>query len=385
MKIPFLKRIFSDPALGIVLVTAFLVRIACIFIFDLPLRNTDSYFYELQAGNLLLGNWGGYFPEGYPILILILDKLTGALPVDLVAVLFNQVLAVLTAWFVYKVSIHIYKQKTVALLSCLIILFYPNQLNFGYLMVSEAASAFLIVFGYWLWRIKENAPLAGFVMGFGFVVRPTLLPMVLLYMLISSIEKKHTASQWIAAGLFFFGFTFSYLSYRSGGGFEIADNEISNIVIASESFGENINFSAHIQHPEIAKRSDAFIYYFNNMKSDPGHYLLQRIASLNNLWGPIPDAGGYNGDARRSPLKRGLISLRFFLLLGALTGFYFSKQRKEILILLIPAIVITVLHTMLFSNNRFTFPAEPFLVIPFTYALAELYGWLSAKRAPHPV
>jgi hypothetical protein len=96
------------------------------------------------------------------------------------------------------------------------------------------------------------------------------------------------------------------------------------------------------------------------MISSPVQFFTDRIHSFWNLWGFFPSVA----DGFRSHLiYRILVGLRFPLLILGIYGFMKSESKTIPFLLILPAVSITIVHTMFFSNTRFTIPAEPLLII----------------------
>jgi len=112
--------------------------------------------------------------------------------------------------------------------------------------------------------------------------------------------------------------------------------------------------------------------YFNFLITSPVQFLTDRILSFWNLWGFLPP----NADGFRSGfIFRLLVGLRFPLLILGIYGYFKSESKKIPLLLILPALSITIIHTIFFSNSRFTFPAEPLLIILAVLGLGNLISW----------
>jgi hypothetical protein len=100
--------------------------------------------------------------------------------------------------------------------------------------------------------------------------------------------------------------------------------------------------------------------YCNAFISSPVQFLTDRLRSFWNLWGFLP----YKADGFRGGLNyRLLVGLRFPLLILGIYGWLKSSKNSIPLLLILPAVSITIIHTLFFSSTRFTVPAEPFLII----------------------
>jgi hypothetical protein len=79
-------------------------------------------------------------------------------------------------------------------------------------------------------------------------------------------------------------------------------------------------------------------------------------------------------------IYRVLVGLRFPLLILGIYGYIKSESKTIPFLLLLPAISITIIHTMFFSNTRFTIPAEPFLIVLASIGAGK---FISEKLSSH--
>ena len=70
-------------------------------------------------------------------------------------------------------------------------------------------------------------------------------------------------------------------------------------------------------------------------------------------------------------MTRLAIGLRFPAVLLAIVAFWVGRRRLEIWCVAMPILAVTVVHTVFFSTARFTFPAEPPLLVLAALGAAE--------------
>lgn len=159
-------------------------------------------------------------------------------------------------------------------------------------------------------------------------------------------------------------------SYVRIGQFAISGNSTPNVLIALNSYGGNIDTTPfHPHDPEYPPVSEdkATRLYLTALVSNPVYFFKQRLSALWELWGFWPSVREASakdiGSVRRDNLMRVILGLRFPLILLALFGFVKSGKEAADFFLITPALVLTVVHTVLFAEPRFTVPAEPLLIV----------------------
>jgi hypothetical protein len=128
-----------------------------------------------------------------------------------------------------------------------------------------------------------------------------------------------------------------------------------------------------------AEKANPLPVYIAFAREHPARFAAQRAKSLWDLWGPWPGSGD---EARpRSVSRRLLIGLRFPLLLLGLVGLVLHCREPVAWLLVAPAIVVTAVHLPFFSEPRFTFVAEPGLIVLAVLALAAAVRCAQRSRA----
>ena len=114
-----------------------------------------------------------------------------------------------------------------------------------------------------------------------------------------------------------------------------------------------------------------------NLKRDLWGYLGSSILRIPRLWLVVGTTDG--NQAYQSPGSRLMYPLLTFgtsinLFLGILGIILTWRRRKELWILWLPIIYLTLLHTPFHSEARYTVPARPYLLILSAIALNDLYS-----------
>ncbi|MBX6361360.1 MAG: hypothetical protein IRZ03_14935 [Acidobacterium ailaaui] len=353
----------------LILSAGFLLRIFMCFFSGLPNLHTDTYMYFNQAHAIAKGSYINYAPNGYPFIIALFHIIsTGKTLINLLLWL-NIILGTISIYFTYNISKNLFNNSMAALISGAIICSYPNQLNYTRWLLTEISSTFFILAASNFYLQKKHF-LSGIFYGISAIMRPTLFPIWITMFIFDFIQKKRLPIRLILGGALII-FTTSTYSYVKTGEFAIAGNSKVNIIYSIYTYGGNIAWDAPQKHPEIKTSRDAKIAYFREAMQHPIYFLKQRIASLWQLWGPIPSTLGDS----RSLISRIIIGVEnIFLIITGISGFWLQRKNKMIIVLILPIIIITFIHTMMLSLARYTVPMEPFLIIPSGYAIFELWN-----------
>ena len=97
-----------------------------------------------------------------------------------------------------------------------------------------------------------------------------------------------------------------------------------------------------------------------HLKAEPIQFLKQRLANTWELWGfYASSADGSRGVFSRLVIGAG----NFFMVVFGLYGWYRIRKDFNPSILILPFVVITLLHAMLFAIPRYTYPVESFMIL----------------------
>jgi hypothetical protein len=340
-----------------IIFVALSLRIFISFFTGLSWYSIDSYTYLDMADAILNGEPYSRFPNGLPLLIagskIFLP--TSWIPASIIWV------NILASTAAVGLTIGITKKITGnTLLACfagLILAFYPNQLNYVRQILTEAPATFLIVFHVYLFFQRRYFSSA-FILFIAVLFRSSLLPLIPL-MLIFTFAIERSKNPKIPALKFIGGLASITLIYVSLVIFEIvkpAANLSANLLISISSYGGSINYS--LSGFTDTELNSALKTYFTFALEHPWEYVKQRILSFNELWG-WPSTG----EPPRSMAKKLLIALRIPFFISAVLVFCQNFKKPEIWVLFSPVMVVTAVHTMFFSTTRFSYVAEPFIVI----------------------
>lgn len=327
----------------------------------MPHYTIDSQNYIWQADILKNGGYNNYFPNGYPLIILIVSMFS---PLEIGLLWLNIILSVFTILFVYLITENLSGNIYIALFSAAVMTFYPTQVNYVHYILTEVPVTFFLVLAVYLFQ-KEKLVFSGLALGFAMIIRTTLIFVPFFFFLYLFFNhKKNEGLTWFISFLVIPLLLMTY-GYIVSGYFTLGRNFTHNIYIT-------INQPYSLSYTKI----HGITAYLNYMISSPVQFLTDRIRSFWNLWGFLPSVA----DGFRSGFKyRILVGLRFPLLILGIYGYMKSESKRIPLLLILPAISITLIHTMFFSNTRFTIPAEPFLII---LAVTGVGKFISEKLIP---
>ncbi|MCK6604231.1 MAG: hypothetical protein L6Q59_04975 [Ignavibacteriaceae bacterium] len=358
---------FSAPAL---LLIGLNLTIRFVYLISNPDKwiNADSGSYLFMADSIINGKPVPFFPNGYPLILAFIKLIAGEHSV-IVSAVFNFVLSAGLIAMVYRL-IRIKYDVSIALGGAAIFSFIPNQIQLSNDLLSEVPATFLLVVSFYL-LMKNREILSGAALYAACMIRTSLTPVILLILfdLVFLKKDKMKALKYLA------GFTAiviaEYLMVY-GGLIVYPENQNINLLIAinHKPFGM-INYDPGVFPHEL--RADPLMTYLNYIITNPADYLLLRIQSLYDLWGPVP--------YRKYPttllyfyaysqyLLRTVLFITFIISV--------KKRLKEDFFrrMTYPVIVITLVHFFYFSGARFNYPLEPFLVagsIPAFLSIRDL-------------
>lgn len=348
----------KNPLLALILALALISRVLICWSFGLAHIHTDSHMYLTQAAALEAGRYINYAPNGYPILIALIKSLAPGSWLIPLLLGFNILFGVLSVYFIYVIGSKAFNDHRVALIAAFILAIYPNQINYTRWILTEAPSAFVILAAYYFY-IRDQRFLSGIWFGLASILRPTLIPVLPALILLDWIRKRRFPLRMTLGGALI-TLTLGFYCMAKTGSFSIAGNSAVNILYSVYSYGGHIAWEAPRQHPGIKTSSQAESLYFREASKHPIYFIKQRLASLWELWGPVPD----NMNGTRGLGSRIIIGLgNAFLILFGLWGWWRNRKKPLALALILPFVIITGIHTMMLSIARYTVPAEPFLIL----------------------
>jgi len=360
--------------LGFILFVAFVVRVFICFGISLSHTIVDSDEYFLQADKLLQGSYINYFPNGYPY-IIALAKLFGGNYAAALLLCLNIILGTCSVYFVYSITQRVFSDPILALLAALLMAIFPTQVNYTRWLLTEVPSTFFLL-GFYSFYLQKRFFTAGLAGGLAVIIRTELLAIFLLVFLAELLMKKSFRFM-LAVGLLVPMLAAGYYAFLKTGFFSLSGHSKANIMYSITSSGGYVDWYFQDKHPEVKTSGQAMELYIEYMKNDPVTYIKNRLANLWELWGFFPSSS----DGGRSFISRILIgSINLFLLLFGCCGFFKNYRRFDVLILIFPFLVVTGVHTLLLALPRYTFTAEPFLLILASFCCLSLLRKLSIKN-----
>lgn len=355
--------------LWFILLVAFIARVFICFGVSLSHTIVDSDEYFLQADKLLQGSYINYFPNGYPYIIAVAKLISSSYTAELLLCL-NILLGTCSVYFVYSIAKQVFTDHALALLAALFMAVFPTQINYTRWLLTEVPSTFLLL-GFYTFYLQKRFFIAGLAGGLAVIIRTELLAIFLLVFIAELLMKKSLRLMLIA-GLLFPMLAAGYYAFLKTGSFSLSGHGKANIMYSITSSGGYVDWYFQEKHPEVKTSGQAMKLYIEYMKNDPVTYIKNRVANLWELWGFFPSSS----DGGRSFISRILIgSINLFLLLFGCCGFFKNYRRFDVLILIFPFLVVTGVHTLLLALPRYTFTAEPFLLI-----LASFCCWSFLRK-----
>lgn len=360
----------TNKLVGILLL-GLMIRIVLCFGLSLPHVNIDTKGYFEQADQLLEGGYVNYFPNGYPFVIAFFKLFTGTAPITLLLWL-NIVLGTACIYFVFGIAEKLFSNVSVALLSALLLAIFPTQLNYVRWLLTEVPTVFFLL-GFYFFYFRERNIWAGLFFGLGTVVRTEVLAIFLIILLVELFFQRRVRWQMIAAFLVPV-ITVSSYCYLKTGVFAMAGHSKVNLLYSITASGGYVDWYFVEKHPEVKTSSQAMAMYIDFLKDHPGDFFKNKLANLWELWGFFPSSS----DGNRSFGLRLLIGgTNFFLLFFGGYGAWLHRKKLAVMLLLVPFLIVTGIHTLLLALPRYTYTAEPFLII---LAVAGLYHLFQRNR-----
>ncbi len=375
-------RAFRHYTFGIPLLIGLAIRIFAAFGAGIPWLQSDSLDYLRQAEQIARGGWIDLFPNGYPLLIAALTTLFPGADRELLLIWFNILLGVGVVALVYLVTAKLTDRPLVAGLAALGIALWPNQLNYTAQIMTEVPTAFFLTAGL-AFLVFRNVIAAGFFIGVAAVIRTSLLPVIPIIALVLLWKEGWRPLAKLALASMIPVLLVGSLSLDRTGRFSVMGNATSNVMVAIESYGVDIDteaFEASKDGELDVSAAGSIELYVRSFLDDPVRFAGQRWEALWELWGfwPRPrEVTADIGSTDRTTLDRLLLGVRFPLVVLAVLAVLLKKPRKvDVYALVTPALVLTVVHVLLTARARYTVPAEPALMIlAVPAAMLLLHRW----------
>ena len=377
-----MPSIVSDPewakrnknVIAIILVLAVLLRIGITFFSGKAHMHIDTFDYYKQADALLAGSFVNYFPNGYPLLIALLKSISGD-GFQNMLLWMNIAMGAGTVFFVYRIAGVFSTSATVPLLAAFLTAVFPSQINYSRWLLSEVPSVFFLTGFYSCYFDKKNTA-AGLLMAAAVLVRTEFIP-VFLGTVVLELFFKRTIRWGMVIAFVLPVLAAAYYCYLKTGLFAIAGHSKVNIMYSVTAAGGYIDWDFMTKHPEVQTAEQARSLYMQFAIEHPLQFIKNKMANLWELWGLFPSSSGGN----RGLGSRLLIGAsNFFLLTAGAAGWWRNRRLLSATVLMLPFIVVTAVHTLLLAFPRYTFAAEPFLII-FAADVLVVMLWGKSKRS----
>jgi hypothetical protein len=357
--------------LFVILSVAFLLRVGICFFSGMANMHIDTFDYYKQADAIVAGSFINYFPNGYPFLIALL-KAVSTTGFSTALLWMNIFMGVGTVFFVYHIARSLSSKVTVALLAAILTAVFPSQVNYARWLLSEVPAVFFLT-GFYCFYLKQKDVTAGLMMAMAVIIRTELLPVIFIIIVLEYFLRKK--ARWVLLICFTMPVAATaYYCYIQTGTFAIAGHSKVNIMYSVTAAGDAIDWYFMNKHPEVQTAAQARQLYIQFALEHPLQFIQNKLANLWELWGFFPSSSGGN----RGLGARLLIGCsNLFLLLFGIAGWWRNRKSWVATCLLLPFLIVTVVHTLLLAFPRYTFAAEPFLIIFASDALVQFF---SAKR-----
>jgi hypothetical protein len=352
----------------VVVLAAFFLRFYVCFFSQLPQFSTDSHTYLRMAEQILRGSPISFFPNGFPLIIVGMKSFVGNDAYLISALMaLNVLMSTCVVWLAFHIG-NSAADAEVGLAAALLTTFWPNQVYYSRQILSEVPASFFLMLGLLL-LLRQKALFAGIVLFAAAWVRTSLAPVVILLLAICLIAPKRRNEALPMMVGFGIGFAAEFI-LQTTGIVEASSNFNLNFLLAISNMSTNgirsslVGFSEHEKAHPIAT-------YLSFAITHPLEFLLQRLSSIYELWGPWPHAG--DPQSPRSMATRLIIGLRFPLVLLALVGVWARRQDASTWILASPILTVTAIHAAFYSAEpRYTHPVEPLAIVLASIGLTAL-------------
>lgn len=364
----------SQKIFLLILALGFACRVIACFFSSLRHIHTDSQDYFSQANALLGGGYINFFPNGYPLIVASIRRLAGGAALNALLWM-NILMSTAVIYFVYDISLRVFRRQQIALVSALIVAFFPSQINYARWLMTEVPTTFFMAGAFWLYY-RNRWFGAGLFLGAATLVRTEILPVMVLLLLADLFFKKRFNFLLLTGSLIPL-LALGYYCYTKTGEFSLAGHGKFNVMASVTASGSYVDWHYSEKHPEYDTKAKAIGLYFETFKKQPLSFIGNRLANLWELW------GFYASDTvmGRSVFVRFVIGMgNLFLILFGGWGWWMNRKNFDASILMIPFLVITCVHIVFFAMQRYTYPVEPFMIILAGWPLSRFVARLVPEQ-----
>lgn len=346
-----------------------LISLSAVFKLTLLIVNShtwvkiDSIGYITMAEKILEGKPISAFPNGYPLILLILMWLFGD-HFLISAVLFSFILSVFSTILVFYIVKEI-SGSNAGLFAATLTSFFPNQIFYANDVLTEVPSTFFLLAAF-LSFFRQKALLSGLLIGIAVWIRTSFLP-ILLILPISVLALN---SERVKFALMFFtgvGIVFSADLILTSSGITAASSNFSvNLLLSINKRSYDSTFFADNRFTED-QILNPLKHYLSFAAENPKEFIIQRMASVWEMW--FYSLKDSEGSVVLKIIK--LIKTPFFLFsVYAVTKCF---RDKYVRLLFVPVFFLTLVHFLFFGEERFSFYAEPFTIMITVYVLHKYF------------
>ena len=335
------------PGIRAALALGLLARLLCGFVFT-SWHASDAEEYIDQAHAILRGAWLTHHPNGYPLLIAIVARVTGERHLDVALLLVNMAVSTITILLAAALASRMGVSEAGATAAAFVCAFWPNQLQQAQNIGADVPATFFLVLAVLLLS-SGRGTWAGLAAGAGAACRPSLVAAIVL-LAAAAWRCRGGALRFTAAAAVPLVLVMA-LAAEHGVGWTL-DGHVGEVVaIADQSFG-----GAMVATGADMSARDALRAYVRRAEREPGYFLRQRLASLWEMWGSWPFDNG------RGAFRQLALGIRFPLVVAAVIGWFTRPSNPAAVYAAVAIVGLTLVHVALFSIARFAVPMEPLAI-----------------------
>jgi hypothetical protein len=318
-------------------------------------HTSDAGQYFTQADAILQGRWIDYLPNGYPLMIAGLQRLTGPAAIESCLLVLNIVMSSAIVWHVAVLARRLAPGPIHVLAATLAIALWPNQLvqlrNFG----SDIPAAYFLTLAVG-WLCADRRIPAGLAIGAAIACRPSIAPAAaalggVLWAIARRQSRQGPAFAFGAAALVPLALV-AALGMSRGAGPRL-DGHLGEVLTnADASFGGA--FVAAGNDGDSSR--DGLKTYRDRLLREPVYFARQRAAALWEMWGSWPADNG------SGLLRQIAVAIRFPLGVFALVAWYAARRTPAASYLGLSVVMLTLVQAMLYALVRFMVPIEPLAI-----------------------
>jgi len=406
-----MTKIMPKNKLLIILALSFLLRLCFILVYpQLPVES-DASGYDHIGVNIAEGR--GFLNElgiasegrapGYPLFLAVIYRSFGH---SYNYVRFFQIFfSMLSIIFIYLLARDIFGPK-VAYLSAGISAIYLPFISYNGLLLTESVfTACLVIYLYLFLRCLRAGSLLlyiflGLLGGFAALVREVFVAFLIIYFFLGILYFKEKLSRGIFILLIALAIItpWTIRNYRVFNRFILISNQGSGVLWLASHKGDLLEWycqgedckSGTKSMPTLREGNSLLREGLKNMGEHPLVYIKLCFKRLfrfwvgshsNTLYGLEGSFNRYlqNRDYSIVALKSAFLIFNTLLVLLGFYGIYAAlkrirQKRRQVISILLPIFIISMVHFFLFSTLRYQVPIMPFMIIFASFAITVLFN-----------